>query len=273
MSSKTKKPEEKRLRPGEYLIEVDDKISALVNKDFLDHSRGKKKVIVGSLTLTMVAQEAYGTHCSNFYQLGRDCPDYAFCFVTPRRMAIADMRNTVVKLAIQGGFDYLYFFDDDTVNDRNVLGRLLPHMKEFNAISASYYVRGYPFTPMVFQWKTDRKTKVKYFQLFNWRNYKKHIDKDGIMRRDVAALGCGCTLFRVEDFKKVSYPWFKTGDNHTEDAWWFHRAHTSIPDYKVGMDFNILCGHLLDPVFVDAVNVDTLRTMYRRLQKVGGLTQ
>jgi hypothetical protein len=262
-----------KLAIGEFVTKEDKNLKKAMGSEFAHRKgKGRKKVVVASLTLTMVPQEAYGTHCSNFYQLGRDCPEYDFAFVTPRRMAIDNMRNMVVELAIKGGFDYLYFFDDDTVNDKNVLGRLLPRMEEFNAVSAGYFVRGYPFNPMVFRW-TDPKKPKKGFGIASYRDYRKRIDEDGVMREGVAGVGCGCTLFRVEDFKKVPYPWFYTGPHHTEDAWWFARAHEKIPNYKVGMDFNIVCGHLCNPVYVDGANVDVVRKFHRQLHKVGGLSQ
>ena len=258
------------LRPGDKLVDIDEKWAAIVDKEFSKRTPGKKKVIIGSLTMTMVPQEAYGTHCSNFYQLGRDHPDYDFAFVTPRRMSIADMRNMVVKLAIEGGFDYLYFFDDDTINERDVLGRLLPRMEEFNAISAGYYVRGYPFNPMAFEWVEKEKLLMR---LLSWRKYKRMVSKDGVLRDNIAGVGCGCTLFRVEDFKKIPYPWFQTGYNHTEDAWFFSQAHRNIPDYKVGMDMNVVCGHLCSPLYVDGYNVDIIRQFHRKLLKTGGISQ
>ena len=264
-----------KLKEGEYLRAVDENFSAYVNAEFGKRTPGKTKVLAASLTLTSVSQECYGTHCSNFYQLGRDHPDVDVAFITPRRMAIDGMRNLAVKLAITGDFDYLYFFDDDTVNDRDVLGRLLPRMEEFNAISAAYFVRGYPFPPMAFKWKYSihKGQRVRHLELYKPNGYHQLIDKDGVLRRGCGAVGCGCTLFRVKDFTLVPYPWFKTGLHHTEDVYWFLQAHAKIPDYKVGMDFNINCGHLLNPIFVDATNVAILRRFYRQLKKVGGISQ
>lgn len=143
---------------------------------------------------------------------------------------------------------------------------------EFNAVSASYFVRGYPFNPMVFRW-VDQENRKKGFQIASYRGYKRFIDDDGVMRNGVAGVGCGCTLFRVEDFKRVPYPWFQTGLHHTEDAFWFDRAHKVIEGYKVGMDFNIKCGHLCNPAYVDASNVDVMRKLHKQLHKTGGLSQ
>lgn len=256
--------------PGQLITSRDGALETYVDFQFGHRGKDKKpRILIGSLTLTSINILPYGSHCSNFYQMGRDIPEYDFSFVSPRRMAIDVMRNFCVELAIKAGFKYLYFFDDDTVNDVNVIGKLLPRMKEFNAICPSYYIRGYPFNPMIFIWHDKKKWAMKLCPL----DIEKQVDKDKILRKNVAGIGCGCTLFRVEDFERVPYPWFKTGYGNTEDAFFFTKAHQAIPDYKVGVDFNIACGHMLDPLFVDAKNVHALRKCYKVLNKVGGVFQ
>jgi hypothetical protein len=267
---------DKRLEPGDIFKDPDDRFEAWVSSEFHLRKPGKKRVLIASLTLTAVPQAAYGTHCAEFYRVGRDCTDYDFMFVTPRRMAIDNLRNMCVKLAVGGEFDFIYFFDDDTMNDRDVIKRLLPRMDEFNACSAGYFIRGYPFLPMVFKWKAveiEDGRMVKVPHLFEIDEYEKSIDPDGVMRENVAAVGCGCTMFRVADFKDMPFPWFKTGINHTEDTYWFLHAHAKNPEYKVGMDFNINCGHLLEANYVDRSNVKVMREFHERLREVGGLTQ
>lgn len=265
-----RKKEESGPKPGDLITSRDGRLVTDLNRDLSRKGKHRqKRILVGSLTLDAVGIAPYGTHCSNFYQMGRDIKDYDFVFISPRRMPIDHMRNFCVEVAIKGGFEYLYFFDDDTVNDINVIGRLIPRMKEFNAISASYYIRGVPFLPMVFKWRNRKKFQMTLYGL----NAEKNIDKDGVLRKDVAGVGCGCTLFRTKDFTKVPYPWFKTAYGHTEDAWFFTQAHRNIEDYKVGMDFTIACGHLMDPLFVDQNNVHVMRRLYKQLKKTGGAFQ
>lgn len=267
MGKRKKKPP---VREGEFITSKDGSVTTYLDKQFERRDGPKReRILVGSLTLTSVNFAPYGSHLSNFYQMGRDCKDYDFTLITPRRMAIDRMRNFCVEVAIKGEFKYIYFFDDDTVGDFNVVGRLLPRMEEFNAICGSYYIRGYPFDPMVFTWID----KSAYTMKLYGKKAESLLDEDGVLRKDVAGIGCGCTLFRTEDFTKVPYPWFKTGGTHTEDAWWFTLAHKYILDYKVGMDFNVSCGHLCDPIFVDSNNVHVLRRFHKQLHKYGGVFQ
>ena len=80
----------KKLKPGELLTTQDEALLEYVRQGFgTRKSKNKKRVMVASLTLTMVPQEAYGSHCSNFYQLGRDCKGYDFAFISPRRQLLA----------------------------------------------------------------------------------------------------------------------------------------------------------------------------------------
>ena len=260
---------EDRPMPGDLVTSRDQRLVARIDRGFdFPGRRGKrkKKVLIGTLTLTNVNIAAYGTHCSNYFQLGRDHKDYLFTAVSPRRMAIDTMRNFCVEIAIKGGFDYLFFLDDDTVCPRDGIGQLLKRMKEFNAVSGLYFIRGYPFHPMIFRF--DRKKNIVLY-----KDADRHVDEDGVLRKNVAALGCGCTLFRVEDFKKVEYPWFHTGPNYTEDVYFFSKAHKAIKGYKVGVDCRVSFGHLCDPLYVDGSNVDVMRSFYRKLMKSGGVFQ
>jgi len=256
-----------KVLPGEYVTKVDPVFERFVDSKW---NRKRTKVLVSTLTLTSVSQEAYGTHCVDFYGMGKESGRYNFMFITPRRMPIDALRNWSVELAIKGGFKYIYFFDDDTVSDKRTCVRLLPRMKEFNAVSAGYFVRGYPFHPMVFRWINKEKGQM---ELFPWKTYQNDIDPDGVLRKNVAAVGNGCTMYRVKDFTKIPYPWFHTGVTYTEDVFWFLQASKQLKNYKVGMDFNINCGHLCLPAYVDKLNVDVMRRFHKQLRKVGGLSQ
>jgi cellulose synthase/poly-beta-1,6-N-acetylglucosamine synthase-like glycosyltransferase len=236
----------------------------LKKNKFRDLPEGCKKILASTQTLTSVQHAAYRSHLSNVYEWGAKSYEFRVVFLTQHRVEIAHARNNAVRMAIRGGFDYVFFYDDDTVMPDNMLPQLIKRMDEFNAISAGYFIRGAPFKPMVFRWIGKKRTHLK---LASERTYKRLIDDDGVLRDNVGAVGMGCTLLRVDDFKKVPFPWFQTTPNMTEDVFWFLAAHRDIEGYKVGMDFNVKCGHILDALYVDSTNCDELRTAYR---KVGG---
>lgn len=231
-----------------------------------DHFKGIgpecKKVLFATLVLDMVAHGAYLTHIGAVYYWSCNPQKFRIVPFIQYRKEISRARNAAVQTAISGDFDYLFFYDDDTLMPEGVIPRLLNRMEEFNAVSASYFVRGYPFSPMVFRW--DRKGKL--MKLVPAKNYRRLIDPDGMMRNRVAGLGNGCTMLRVEDFKKVPFPWFQAAPNYSEDVYWYYKARKYVPDYRVGMDFSVKAGHLLDPLYVDSENVNILRKAYKQLR-------
>lgn len=251
--------------PGDFVTEKDkDFIATLRRNKFRGMPKGCKTILASVQTLTSVQHYAYQTHLSNVYEWGAKANEFRVVFLVQYRVEIANARNNAIRMAIKGGFDYVFFYDDDTIMPSDTLPNLIKRMEEFNAVSGGYYIRGYPFKPMVFRWVGKKRTHLK---LANEKYYKRLIDEDGVMRDNVGAVGCGCTLMRVSDFKKVPFPWFQTVPHMTEDVFWFMRSHEHIKDYKVGMDFNVQCGHILDALYVDSSNCDTLRQAYR---KVGG---
>jgi len=251
----------KPVKPGAYVRKLDKKFAAKLNAQwFRGLAPGKPKVLYASVTLTLVHHGPYNTHVSSAYFAGCECKKYRLVPLLIYRHEIARARNRAVMTAIKGGFTHIAFVDDDTHLEETTIGKLLARMDEFNACSAGYYIRGYPFHPMVFRWIDEKKTQMKLPDPFD---YERLIDDDGVMRDKVAALGCGVTMFRVADFRRVPFPWFLTGPNHTEDVYWFHKAHQySKKPYKVGMDFNIVAGHQCEPLVVNHRNVKILREAY-----------
>lgn len=63
------------------------------------------------------------------------------------------------------------------------------------------------------------------------------------------ATGMGCTVFRLDQFRRLPGPWFNTrcDEEHgsfTQDLDYFKRAHDEGLDLKVGVDCRVVVGHL-----------------------------
>jgi hypothetical protein len=254
----------KQPKTGALVKSINKPFAAQLEREwFRGLPEGRPKVLYSSVTLSQVHHGPYNTHISSAYFMGCESFKYRMVPLLIYRHEIARARNLAVTTAIRGGFTYLVFVDDDTHLHEATIGRLVGRMDEFNACSAGYYIRGYPFAPMVFVFDGEER---KRFHLPDPFNYKHLIDEDGVMRADVAALGCGVTMFRVADFKRIPYPWFQTGPSHTEDVYWFHKAHALMKrPYKVGMDFNIVAGHQCEPLVVNTRNVEVLRDAYAKM--------
>ena len=219
------------------------------------------KILIGINTLQSVSWAPYASHLGLVHHLKRKYPEWEFGLFTPYRCSIDRMRNESAKHAIAGGFDYLWFIDDDMIIHPDTLESLLQH--DYDIVMELTYVRGYPFKIMAF--KAGR-TQSNDLVLTHFDDYKDYKDDKGLV--PCYAVGNACTLYKVELLKKVSLPHFVTGENFTEDVYMCCKAkdevenQTGVP-VKIGMDTNHPTGHLLDPIAVFENNVEKLREFYK----------
>jgi len=225
-----------------------------------------KKVLVCTVVLSGVGADPYASHIAFAAKLKSDNPDYQFHFMAPRRMAIDNARNVAVEFALRNNFDYLFFYDDDTDMDPDIFKKLVARDKD--AISASYFVRGYPFPLMAFEEvPLDDKEKATLGEGKKWvlmKDWESKVAEDGLLG-PLAAIGNGCSLIKIEVFRMLSKPWFKTEEHCTEDVYFYSKASQNIENFEVWMDMNCECGHYLDPIAVNAKNYKVLRECYEKL--------
>jgi len=145
-------------------------------------------------------------------------------------------RNACVRKAQETDSEYIFFIDHDNVMDPHMLVRLLQY--NVPIVGALYFERGYPHLPVVYTFPSDEEEEeqgtVKVLH-----DYPK-----GLIQVDV--IGLGCSLFKMEVFEKIPYPWFsyeyKGNKWGTEDIAFFHKAKDyNIPVY---IDTEHTCGHL-----------------------------
>ena len=72
---------------------------------------------------------------------------------SPLRFAVADARNLIVESAIQGGFEWLFFIDHDTVMPPTTLLKMNQYMLagEPPVVGALYFTRSIPSEPLVYR--------------------------------------------------------------------------------------------------------------------------
>ena len=208
----------------------------------------KLKVLWAVNILTEVDGQAYPSHLVQAFRIGRDT-DYDFMLFTPRRMSIANARNAAVETALMNECDYIYFTDDDMELNVNTLQTLVKRDKDI--IMAMCYIRGLPYSPMVFKWVeqaeavskiADTKLDGRYITL--WEDCEKFVNEDGLIE-NVAAVGCAATLIKTEVFKHLKAPWFYTGTSNTEDVYFCMKAQQHIENLQIAVDTTIPAGHVL----------------------------
>lgn len=139
-------------------------------------------------------------------------------------------RNTLTRMALEQGAEWLMFLDDDHVFPPELLTRLLAH--DVAIVGALYMQRQVPFAPIAYSNKTEDERYIPV-QLAD------HGPNDLI---EVAALGTGGMLIRSEILRAMQEPWFEHG-RASEDLIFCDRV------YELGLgpvycDLGARMGHL-----------------------------
>lgn len=219
-------------------------------------ARGKKKlkIMVGCNLLTSVDSLIYPNHIQMWYRFGRSYPDIDFFCCFPRRTPIDTSRNLAAKHAIINECDYLFFYDDDVIVPLDALRKLLACKADVAA--GLTYIRGYPFNPMIFDFKKVNGNWTMPFMT----DFKKRA-KNGIV--NCHAVGFSCALIDMKSLQKLPAPYFMTGTHNTEDVYYCCKLKDYIPNSKIVVDSTIVTSHLLDKYYVDDTNVAELRKFYK----------
>jgi glycosyltransferase involved in cell wall biosynthesis len=220
--------------------------------------------VVCTNVLSNVNSLAYGSHCQEWYRMGRTTSDN-FILFHPDRFSIDNARNQAAKIALEQNADYIYFLDDDMVLTPNTYSSL----KKANAdvAQALTFIRGMPFEPMFFKnLGTEERINLTYY-----RDYEGMIDLNGYV--DTYAVGFACVLLKVESLKKIPPPYFITGAHTTEDVYYCVKLRQHLPDAKILVDTNVPTGHILHP---EVVHRDTRNKLVQyfsdpdKMEKLGG---
>jgi len=209
----------------------------------------RKRLLIATV-LYNVHPIVYSSHMNMMYRVGKFLPDYDIIFYTPNRVPIDAARNSAVTYALDEECDYLFFYDDDMYLHPDIVSRLLDRMDDnkVHVIMARCYIRGYPYNPMIFKYRTLRKKGKKgeaeeVKAMGQYVNYKRGIRKNGLV--EVDAVGCASTMIDVKLFKLIPEPWFMTGKTHTEDVYFCVKAKNYVKNLHVFMDNTFESGHLM----------------------------
>lgn len=128
-------------------------------------------------------------------------------------------RNKLAERAIQYGYDYIFFLDDDMLfEDQNLMTRMVQQLEarpDADIIAPAAFMRNPPYYPCVFRYSDD----MPYFNVVADKN-------QGIV--EVDGITCAATLVRTSLFKRMEKPWFEWlqygKDRLGEDLSFCHKA-------------------------------------------------
>lgn len=213
------------------------------------------KTLVCVNVLDNVNSQVYGSHCQEWFRLGRNTSD-DFILFHPNRLSIDNARNQAAKFALEMECDYLFFIDDDMILHPNTYRSL--KQADGDIVQALTFIRGYPFHVMAF--KKIAPDKLDFFD-----DYLDHVDAEGLFESE--AVGFACVLIKVnETLKKIRPPYFVTGVWSTEDVYFCCKLRDKVgSNIRILVDTKCPTGHLLNPEALSVHNHDVLSKFHKPL--------
>ena len=166
---------------------------------------------------------------------------------------VANARNQIGQATLDGGYDYCFMVDNDTVPPKDAIVKLLETEQSY-PLGRSMAV-GYCLTRPTGAPNTDGRTSV-----FKWggKDYVradaytsaelKELRESGVNKVQIRGSGLACALIHRSVFEKISYPWFKwvlyeNRSQLSEDLYFCERFNAVTR--PIFVDTRVACGHLM----------------------------
>lgn len=186
----------------------------------------KPQVLVAILTRELVAT----AWSKGFRELAIPA-NSTYSFITG--MPFDHARNTACQTALDHGFQYLFFLDDDVVPPPNTIHQLIS--LNLDIVSGLYYRRAMPIHPVALVESKEGPSPVPLSNL------------EGIQKVDF--VGAGCLLIKRHVLEKMHKPWFEwtldkeiPGRKLSEDFEFCRRA--KMHGFDIHVDTRLKCKHI-----------------------------
>ena len=186
------------------------------------------KILIAIPTFENIMPETF----KSIYDIDSCGNELSFEFVKGYDCARA--RNEIVRLALEGGFDYIFMVDADMYVPKDTLQKLLEYPTE---ICLGLCPRKNTKVGKTCIYKIGQ---INYEDAYTYHDLPK---KDRVM---VHGGGLACALIKTSIFKNLTYPWFRyvtyqDGSELSEDLYFCLQAEAN--GYKIYVDTRVRCGH------------------------------
>lgn len=186
------------------------------------------KILIAIPTFENIMPETF----KSIYDLDSCGNELSFEFVKGYDCARA--RNDIVRMALEGGFDYIFMVDADMYVPKDALQKLLEYPTE---ICLGLCPRKNTKVGKTCIYKIGQ---INYEDAYTYYDLPK---KDRVM---VHGGGLACALIKTDIFKNLTYPWFRyvtyqDGSELSEDLYFCSQAKAN--GYKIYVDTRVRCGH------------------------------
>lgn len=186
------------------------------------------KILIAIPTFENIMPETF----KSIYDLDPCGNELSFEFVKGYDCARA--RNDIVRMALEGGFDYIFMVDADMYVPKDALQKMLEYPTE---ICLGLCPRKNTKVGKTCIYKIGQ---INYKDAYTYYDLPK---KDRVM---VHGGGLACALIKMDIFKNLTYPWFRyvtyqDGSELSEDLYFCSQAKAN--GYKIYVDTRVRCGH------------------------------
>ena len=186
------------------------------------------KILIAIPTFENIMPETF----KSIYDIDSSGNELSFEFVKGYDCARA--RNDIVRMALEGGFDYIFMVDADMYVPKDALQKMLEYPTE---ICLGLCPRKNTKVGKTCIYKIGQ---INYKDAYTYYDLPK---KDRVM---VHGGGLACALIKMDIFKNLTYPWFRyvtyqDGSELSEDLYFCSQAKAN--GYKIYVDTRVRCGH------------------------------
>lgn len=143
-------------------------------------------------------------------------------------LSVAAAYNKLFQTAMDARSEYVLTVEDDTFPRSDALVKLYELVRANPKCAVGAW---YP--------KKEKAHQGAHIILKDGK--RQFLDNKVLGVHEVYTLSMGCTLYPIEMFKSIAYPWFKTTTNLSQDSFFSQLAREA--GYKLLVDTNIKCEH------------------------------
>lgn len=217
-----------------------------------------KKVAISIPSEGHTLPEAYDNHLVHASRIGaweermkweKRTPRYEFYWYTTGRLLTQMAREKMIRVARDGGMDYIIQYDDDmTLSPDFVKDMLLTMEKnpQINVLGALAFMRTPPHYPVIYNVTEgyDGTRNQEYYFNQNVKNYP----KDTLLECDAVGFGGVCIDMNFVR-NKMKEPYFMSTTQTGEDIWFCVQVKEA--GGRIFVNTAIKLGHLMNPQIID----------------------
>jgi len=215
-------------------------------RKYAENYKDKTKVLICEPSIGFIDYRAHesvvdlAVHCARYETRS----NYKFFKTTMGRLLVPYAREKFAELAVDAGFEYVLFIDDDHVWPKDIFERLQAHIKDYDMVAPLCLQRSYPYNPVIYKRHTTQSNGTTYIES------KFHLDwEKGDLVTDADAIGFGCVIVKTELFKRIPQPWFFNMAPIGEDLSFCFKA--KDVGCKILVDTSIEAPHLSEGKAID----------------------